>query len=373
MIKLANDGQPYAITMWDFSWLERRWPGAGYEDWDRALDELAERGYNAVRLDAYPHLHAIDPQREWTILPCWNQQDWGSASRNRVAIQPALNVFLEKCAARGIKVGLSSWYQDDTTHARQLITTPEVHGQQWVGVIDAIASAGLLDTVLYVDLCNEWPFTCWAPFFNYPTGGPDETFAGQRSLAWMQRAIETIKAHYAIPTTFSIVGVPRQADRSVLPLDLPYFDFWEPHIWMVHANRDEFYQRVGYSYPRWDSTGYERVAEFAEALYRQSPDYWLNMLRGLVNEAADFSRTVQRPLITTECWGIVDYKDWPLLDWGWVKESCAVGTETAAASGRWAAIATSNFCGPQFVGMWRDIAWHQRLTGIIKSSPSTVL
>lgn len=23
-----------AITMWDFSWLERRWPGAGYEDWD---------------------------------------------------------------------------------------------------------------------------------------------------------------------------------------------------------------------------------------------------------------------------------------------------------------------------------------------------
>ena len=25
---------PRAITMWDFSWLERRWPGAGYEDWD---------------------------------------------------------------------------------------------------------------------------------------------------------------------------------------------------------------------------------------------------------------------------------------------------------------------------------------------------
>lgn len=22
---------PRAITMWDFSWLERRWPGAGYE------------------------------------------------------------------------------------------------------------------------------------------------------------------------------------------------------------------------------------------------------------------------------------------------------------------------------------------------------
>ena len=26
---------PRAITMWDFSWLDRRWPGAGYEDWDK--------------------------------------------------------------------------------------------------------------------------------------------------------------------------------------------------------------------------------------------------------------------------------------------------------------------------------------------------
>ena len=44
--------------MWDFSWLERRWPGAGYEDWAQALEELRERGYDAVRIDAYPHLLA---------------------------------------------------------------------------------------------------------------------------------------------------------------------------------------------------------------------------------------------------------------------------------------------------------------------------
>jgi hypothetical protein len=31
-------GHRLAIAMWNFSWLERRWPGAGYEDWDRALD-----------------------------------------------------------------------------------------------------------------------------------------------------------------------------------------------------------------------------------------------------------------------------------------------------------------------------------------------
>ena len=31
---------PRAITMWDFSWLERRWPGAGYEDWDQVFTSL---------------------------------------------------------------------------------------------------------------------------------------------------------------------------------------------------------------------------------------------------------------------------------------------------------------------------------------------
>jgi hypothetical protein len=55
---------PYAVAMWDFSWLERRYEGGGYEDWGRAFDELTERGYDAVRIDPYLHLVAVDPDRE---------------------------------------------------------------------------------------------------------------------------------------------------------------------------------------------------------------------------------------------------------------------------------------------------------------------
>jgi hypothetical protein len=58
----------------------------------------------------------------------------------------------------------------------------------------------------------------------------------------------------------------------------------------------------------------------------------------------------------------VDFKDWPLLEWDFVKELCWLGTVEAAATGRWLAMATSNFCGPQFAGMWRDVEWHRRLT-----------
>lgn len=102
---------PRAITMWDFSWLERRWPGAGYENWDQVLNELSERGYNAIRIDAYPHLIAENPTKKWLLKEVWNQQDWGSPDMNEVQVQPNLNLFLSKCKERDIKVGLSSWYR----------------------------------------------------------------------------------------------------------------------------------------------------------------------------------------------------------------------------------------------------------------------
>ena len=96
--------RPYAITMWDFSWLERRWPGAGYEDWDVALDELAERVYNAVRIDAFPHLVSADPGKEWEIIPTWNQTSWGAQSLTRIRVMPALIEFIAKCRDRNIGV-----------------------------------------------------------------------------------------------------------------------------------------------------------------------------------------------------------------------------------------------------------------------------
>ncbi|MCU0450456.1 MAG: hypothetical protein MUC97_11550, partial [Bernardetiaceae bacterium] len=64
-----------------------------------------------------------------------------------------------------------------------------------------------------------------------------------------------------------------------------------------------------------------------------------------------------------------DYKDWPLLEWDWILELCALGVREAAKHQQWLAIATSNFCGPQFRGMWRQVAWHQQMTQLIKNAP----
>ena len=354
---------PRAITMWEFSWIERRWPGAGYEDWNRVLDELSERGYNAVRIDPFPHLLAADPHKTWTLKPEWNTQDWGSPDVNRIVLLPALFNFIGKCSDRGIMVGLSTWYREDEANTRMTITGPEVMAANWIKTLDLIAQAGLIDSILYTDLCNEWPGSDWAPFVKPLTYGDWDKPA---SLAYMHEAIALVRAKYPqIPLLFSCAT---DQPESYLKQDMSDFDLLDPHIWMVQQNGGEFYKLAGYNYERFDPKGYTNLSLKAEEVYRARPDYWQKGLIDAVDRHAAVSRKMKMPLITTECWGIVDYKDWPLLKWDWVKDLCALGAARAAASGQWLAVATSNFCGPQFVGMWRDKAWHQELTRKIKSA-----
>ena len=360
-----NQSSPYAITMWDFSWLERRWSGAGYEDWNLRLDELVDRGYNAIRLDAYPHLIANGAEKKWTLLPQWNQQDWGSPVKNVVRVQPELNQFLSACFERNIKVGLSSWFREDIDNVRMKIKTPEIMIQYWDATLQSI-DKDLLDVVLFVDLCNEWPGISWAPFFkNEP---PEPTWGAwytEKSMVWMQSSVKLFKELYPdIPITFSFDANESEWTKT----DLSFLDFLDPHIWMAQQNSQEYYQEVNYTYPLFSGEGYEMLVENAQSVYFNKRAYWDQLLVNRILSIASTAREQKTPLITTECWGLVDYKDWPLLEWDWIKQLCALGTRTAANTGRWMAIATSNFCGPQFTGMWNDISWHQALTSLIRSS-----
>ncbi len=355
---------PRAITMWEFSWVERRWPGAGFEDWDRALDDLCERGYNAVRIDPFPHLLAADPHKTWTLWPEWNTQCWGSPDVNRVRLLPALFEFIGKCKERGVMVGLSTWYRKDDADTRMTITGPEAMAQNWVKTLDLIRDAGLIDAILYTDLCNEWPGNDWAPFVKPQVsyGEWDQPV----SLVWMPRAVALVREQYPeMPLLFSVATGSMQ---SFFVHDLRYFDLLDPHIWMAQQNAGEFYRECGYAYERFDAKGYTNLSLKAADAYRARPEYWQQGLVKGIDSFAEVSRKIGMPLITTECWGVVDYKDWPLLTWDWVQELCVLGTQHAASTGRWLAIASSNFCEPQFAGMWRDKLWHQRVTAIIRSA-----
>ena len=353
------DIHPLAITMWEFSWLERRWPGAGYEDWDLALSELKERGYDAVRIDPFPHCVADDPEKKRKLIPHWDNECWGSPFYTEVQVQPALNHFIQKCKEHGIKVGLSTWWREDTDELAKNIKSGKDLGMVWKKTLDSINEAGLLDNILYVDLSNEYCISVWTPYL--PENSSRHTDPARQ---YMIDSINLLKQSYPdLPYCFSITSEYENWQTE----DTSMQELLELHIWI--ANSSDFNDEVGYHFAAFGNADYKNLQLNSLKVYREKEKYWLGKLQDRIDLGINWSKKSNLPLITTECWGPIDYKDMPLLDWGWVKEACEYGATHAAQSGRWLAVATSNFCGPQFVGMWRDVAWHKRMTDMIHKAP----
>ena len=71
--------EPVAIAMWDFSWLLRHHPAGEFWDWSKVLDELVERGYNAMRIDVFPALVAAGPDGTVVEEFYFPKSDWKPA------------------------------------------------------------------------------------------------------------------------------------------------------------------------------------------------------------------------------------------------------------------------------------------------------
>lgn len=352
---------PRAIAMWDFSWLERRWPGAGYEDWDCALDGLVERGYDAVRIDAYPHLMLAGPERDRT-LHFWGDYAWGSPGRVTVRIMPALTDFIRKCTRRGVKVALSSWYRRDDADLRMRLRDPIAMVAAWTATLNAVAAAGLGDQILYVDVCNEWPGPYWAPFLKPPLDWGQWT--DPRAVAYVTPVLTALRTAFPeLPICFSADSdAPEDYGRI-----RPAMDLIEHHVWMGKDNDKAFERAIVAATP--PGEWLDRVAEAGGRVYAAQRSAWDLSLTGKLARLAAASRATGLPLVTTEGWAMVSLRDWPMLDWNWVRAICEVGVRTAARSGRWLATCSSNFCAPQVAGMWHDVAWHRHITHIIKTAP----
>ena len=242
--------------------------------------------------------------------PVWSVEDWGSPALNKIVIQPALNTFIGKCKERKIKVGLSSWFRQDVDDVRMQIKVPEIMAEQWIKTIMSIENEGLLDAILYVDLCNEWPGEFWAPYFkNTP---PELTWGGwhtEESLSWMKKSAELVKQAFPdIPLTFSFDANEDELKTQGCLL----LDFLEPHIWMAHQNGEEFYEAMDNKNEVFNNKGYEAMVRNGKKVYNEKKAYWNKLLRDKIEAVARVSREDNQALMTTECWAVVNYKDWPL-------------------------------------------------------------
>jgi hypothetical protein len=389
--RLRDQTRPVAIAMWDFSWLLRHHPAGEFCDWDRVLDELCERGYNAVRIDLFPHLVAARPdgsicEEYYFPKADWKPAMWGNKFSIHARPREGVISFLQKCRKRSVHVGFSTWF-----FGPDVDKIEELNGfvRVWEETLAWVEAHGLLDVCLYVDLLNEYPLFHGFSWFTKKL----ESLKGQEAASeaatkrqaheWAQKpgmynqaqweyyrwfgneAIRRLKKRW--PGLDFLLSQTRIPDVPWEAMDFTEYNALDVHCWMIM--NDKLGAGSGY----WENIHglADNDLKFADISAKLGENWknnraeltaWLDAEMGRV---AARSKELGVPCGNTEGWGIINWLDHPALGWDIIKESA----EIAAALGHkhgYMFNCASNFTHPQFPGYWDDVRWHRCVTKIIR-------
>ena len=165
---MRDDLNPKRLTiaMWDFSWMYMHYPGGAFEDFDKAADELIERGFNTVRIDAFPLIIGkLDSLHQPVTIAGDSLRNWGPTDKDRQHdIVNELLEFMKITKDKNISVILSSWGFGCNEFPDILndYTNMEFFWHAWEKTLNILADQDLLDHVLYVDFDQEFPY--FSPF-----------------------------------------------------------------------------------------------------------------------------------------------------------------------------------------------------------------
>lgn len=351
--------KPVAIAMWDYSWILRHHRYGEFEDWDRVLEGLAERGYNAIRMDAMPQFIASDPDGKVinefrSVKDGWKPSLWGNDYTMSFRPREALMEFLPKCEKYGIRVGLATWFSKHGTDREDIFIEDGGLLRAWDETLAFLKSNDLLGNVMYVDLLNEYPN--WHGYEWLKTELKDKPGYYNEFIS---STIRTLKSQYPELDFFASLDSGMALDK----INLEDFDALDYHIWFAHTGK---IPGLGDINARDQTLDYRKI-------YSNLLDYWEENKNTLVEwmdgRLKDISGAAANNNIVcgnTEGWGPIFWFDHPELDWKWVKESAEICVDLALKHDNYKFICTSNFTHPQFRGMWEDVSWHRKITSRIK-------
>ena len=393
---ISDVRSPLAIAMWDFSWLLRHHRLGEFENWDRVLDELAERGYNALRIDCFPHLVAAGKSGRRAAeffhpKTGWEPALWGNQFSVYSRPRESLIVFLTKCRERGIRVGLATWFLAHGTDRNREVQGLTDFVRVWDETLDLIEKNGLLNGILYVDLLNEYPLwhgfewlkttlEAMAPAAAPPKADgkaniPDENQASPKGKKYnpqqeefykdfLNEAVRQLRAKWPDLDFFASLTVDAQVPWE--EMDLRNFAALDAHIWFVY--HEPFGSSTGYFsniHKMENDLGFEKTYKSMKTYWQLHKREMIEWMDQEISKRAELARRHGIPCGNTEGWGPICWMEHPLLDWEWTKEAGEVCVDLAAKHG-YRFICTSNFTHPQFESLWNDVRWHKKLTTIIR-------
>lgn len=254
--------KPLAIAMWDYSWILRHHRYGEFENWDAVLEGLAERGYNAIRMDAMPQFVAANSlgkiEHDFrNIKDGWKPSLWGNDYTMSFNPREALLEFLPKCEKYGIKVGLATWFMRHGTDRKDIFMEEGGLLRAWDETLDFLKSNNLLGNVMYIDLLNEYPnwhgydwfksemdkrsdikqFKLDNPNANVPDAntkkGKANPLQQQFYNDFINNIILTLQKKYPDQTFFASLD----SGMDLKNIDLSNFGALDYHVWFAHSGK----------------------------------------------------------------------------------------------------------------------------------------
>jgi hypothetical protein len=391
-LPLSQLKKPLAIAMWDFSWILRHHRYGEFENWDKVLNELAERGYNALRLDVMPQYVAADTDGKITeefrsVKNGWAPAKWGNDYTMSFRPREALLEFLPMCKKYGFRVALSSWFTNHNTGARGIFNEEGGALRAWTETLAFLQQHGLLDdNIIYIDLLNEYPKYFGYDWFHKQMNsrGDVKSFKANNPNAFVpddldmgkvggfnvlqqkfmhefgNDLIQKLKARFpAYPYQMSVTYT-----TPLDSIDISQFGTLDYHLWFTAAA----------DIPNWRSLGGIDQSKDNRPAFKELLTFWeqkkpemTQWMDKAITSVATKARQYNITCGNTEGWGPVGWLDHPELNWDWVKEAGDIAVELAKKHSNYKYICSSNFTHPQFKGIWEDIKWHRRITSRIKA------
>jgi hypothetical protein len=389
LLPVSGLKEPLAIAMWDFSWILRHHRYGEFEDWERVLEDLAGRGYNAIRIDAMPQFVVSGKdgkieQEFRSVKEGWVPSLWGNDYTMSFRPRESLLEFLPMCRKAGIRVGLATWFMRHGTERNDIFMEEGGLVRAWDETLTFLQQHGLLDGILYVDLLNEYPNWHGYDWFKneinrrsdiaqFRLDNPDANVPGFDPVTdkgnplvklfyndFINNAIAALKKKFPELDFFASLDSGMALDQ----IDLTHFQALDYHVWFAHKG----------GIPGLGEVSSRNQALDYRLVYKDLKDYWVENRVSLISWMDGRIKAISRTAAAhnmvcgnTEGWGPIFWFDHPELDWRWVMESAEICIDLAVKHQNYKFLCTSNFTHPQFRGIWDDIAWHRKMTSRIRS------
>ncbi|NQU55115.1 MAG: hypothetical protein HQ522_21560 [Bacteroidetes bacterium] len=374
------------IAMWDYSWLNQHYTGGFFEDYNKVTDELIERGFNTVRIDAFPLvIGKMETMEQVVTIEGDPLRNWGASDKDRKhAVVTELVEFMKMTKKKNISVILSSWGTGaiEFPEIRKDFENPREHWQAWEKVLDILKENDLLSHVVYIDFDQEFPyFSPVAPELNRlgqekniettsalqameAAGSVESNF---KKLKWNSAQMTFVRSYFnstlthfqhkypELRFTFSLTSYWKE----VRAMNLKTFDVLELHFWMTQSER--FNSRSGFGGLTKDR-GQHDYKDYMNRLEKTMNSVRPMLMKDMHNRLAwakEWSEEIGAPLTTTEAWGPwwhMDHKD---LNWEWLYDWCEGGMQLSAEYKLWGTTPW-NYSHPYW-NNWTNVAWYTKV------------